>query len=454
MKTALSLGTYLLSAVLLASNAAAASQLATNAQKAAADLPRGCIVVAEQTSGGTPGFSVAGRQEPAGIPPERVIFEIGSISKIFTGILLAQAVIEKRVALDTTLRGLMGKERSFADANVAAITLKQLATHTSGLPRIPGNLLEGGAIADPYAHYDRARLDQYLGRAKLAHAAPFPSSYSNLGVGLLGDLLARLYGKTWEELVRERITKPLGMVDTCVALSAEQMRRLAPPYSGDRSEKPWHFLSLAGAGALHSTAADMVKFGEALRKPGSTSLQAAIEMIEQPQEGDSIGLCLQIQKLDGQTAFWFSGGTGGYRSWISANPSAEYVLVMLINNAALSPESVLTGVASHDTQKISTAPSDPALAAYVGDYDTGVKAGGTNIHYVFEARGSDLWMQITGQPFIPLSRHPATKDRFEYQPVKAEIQFARKNGEIVGATLFQQGMEIRATKLADRAKAR
>jgi CubicO group peptidase (beta-lactamase class C family) len=271
MKIALSLGTCLLSTLMWASEATTASQLAGNAQKAAANLPRGCIVVAEQTSGGTPEFSVAGRQEPAGVPPERVIFEIGSLSKIFTGILLAQAVIEKRVTLDTTLRDLMGKGRFFADANVAAITLRQLATHTSGLPRIPEDALEGGNPADPYAHYDRGRLDRYLGQAKLAHAAPFPSSYSNLGVGLLGDLLARLYGRTWEELVRERIARPLGLADTCVTLSSEQMTRLAPPYAGDRPMKPWHFLSLAGAGALHSTAADLVRFGEALRKPGSTS---------------------------------------------------------------------------------------------------------------------------------------------------------------------------------------
>jgi len=454
MKIAFSLGICLLSAAMLAANTTAASPLVENAQKAATNLPRGCIVLGEQTSGGTPGFSVAGHQEPAGILPERMIFEIGSLSKIFTGILLAQAVIEKRVTLDTTLRDLMGEGHSFADANVAAITLRQLATHTSGLPRMPDNVLDGGEPEDPYAHYDRARLDQYLGRAKLAHAAPFPSSYSNLGVGLLGDLLARLYGRTWGELVLERITKPLGMLDTCVTLSAEQKTRVAPPYAGDRPVKPWHFLSLAGAGALHSTAADLVKFGEALRKPGSTSLQAAIEMVEQPQEDGSIGLCLEILKLDGQNAFWFSGGTGGFTSWISVKPSAEYVLVMLINNAALTPESVLNGEASHDAQEIATAPPEPTLASYAGDYDTGVKSGTTHIHYLFETRGSDLWMQITGQPFIPLSRHPAMKDRFEYQPVNAEIQFDRVNGKILAATLFQQGMTIHAKKLPDKESAR
>jgi hypothetical protein len=135
-------------------------------------------------------------------------------------------------------------------------------------------------------------------------------------------------------------------------------------------------------------------------------------------------------------------------------PSAEYVLVMLINNAALAPESVLNGEASQAAQEIATTPPDATLAAYAGEYDTGVKSGTTPIHYLFEARGSDLWMQITGQPFIPLRRHPTMKDRFEYQPVNAEIQFDRVNGKIAAATLFQQGITIHAKRLADKDIAR
>jgi hypothetical protein len=116
---------------------------------------------------------------------------------------------------------------------------------------------------------------------------------------------------------------------------------------------------------------------------------------------------------------------------------------MLINNSALAPEDVLF-------EKPPSGPADPALADYVGEYDTGVKAGATDIHYTFEARGSELWMQITGQPFIPLTRHPRTKDRFEFEPVKAEIQFTRGRGGIDSATLFQAGLEVHAKRLSSQ----
>lgn len=437
--------------VLLSAANAAGSPLADSAKKAIEGLPRGCIVTAEQTAGGAPVYSVAGRLEPHGVPPEKVIFEIGSISKIFTGLLLAQSVIEKKVTLNTTLRELMGPRQSFADQNVAAITLKQLATHTSGLPRIPEDLLTGGDPADPYAHYDRRDLDAYLAQAKLARPPPFPSSYSNLGVGLLGDLLARLHGKSWEALVMERIARPLGMTDTCVTLTAEQKRRLAPPYAGDQATEPWTFASLAGAGALHSTAADMLRFGQALGRPETTPLKGAIEMIEQSHEGETLGLCLQITDFKDQRGYWFAGGTGGFRSWISVKAAAPHVVVILTNNSDVSPQDVLTGTAP---AKVQNTESDPALADYTGDYDTGVKAGGRAILYRFEGRGADLWMQITGQPFIQLARHPTQKDRFEFKPVKAEIQFTREKNKVIATTLFQQGMEIRARKLSGEVPSR
>jgi len=420
--------------------------IASRAQKAAAGLPRGCIVTAEQSGDGAPVFAIAGHNELAGVPPEKVIFEIGSISKVFTGMLLAQAVIEKKVTFETTLRELMGAGQSFADANVAAITLGQLATHTSGLPRIPDDLFPKGDTADPYARYDRAHLDAYLAKVHTAHAPPLPYSYSNLGVGLLGDLLARRYGKRWEELAVERVAKPLGLTDTCVQLSNEQKARLALPYAGDMPTKPWQFLALDGAGALHSTAADMLRFTQALGRPGTTSLKDVIEMTEQPRGDGSFGLCLPILKSNGQTSYWYAGGTGGFRSWISVKPASNHIVVMLINNSTLSPESVLTDAPA----KASAQTAAPALIVYVGEYDTGVKAGDTSIHYTFEARGSDLWMQITGQPAIQLERHPTMKDRFEFKPVNAEIQFRREKGTVVSTTLFQDGLEINARKLPAR----
>jgi hypothetical protein len=170
--------------------------------------------------------------------------------------------------------------------------------------------------------------------------------------------------------------------------------------------------------------------------------QGCIEMIEQPRADGDSGLCLQIMKLGTDSVYWFAGGTGGYRSWISASPADSRLMVILINNSALEAESVI------NPTEPSKEPADPSLAEFAGDYETSVQG----IHYHFEVRGSHLWLQITGQPSIELSRHPATKDRFEFKPVKAEIQFARRGGKIVSTTLFQEGIEVKAKKLSPRGK--
>lgn len=315
--------------------------LAERARLAAEKLPQGCIVMAEKTGEAAPVFSLAGKAEVAGTPPEKIVFEIGSISKIFTGLLLAQAVQSGKVRLDSTLREVMGKGQRFASEHVAAITLEQLATHTSGLPRLPDDLRGSADPADPYAHYDRRLLDGCVARATLAHAPPFASAYSNLGAGLLGDLLARVQGKSWEQLVIEHIAGPLGMKDTRVTLTAGQKNRLAPPYAGADRAEAWRFTALAGCGALHSTAADLLLLAQALSRPADSPLKSLIEMAEVPRDDGSVGLCLQILKQGGQAGFWHNGGTGGYRSWLSARPGSNRLVVMLINNSALSPETVM-----------------------------------------------------------------------------------------------------------------
>lgn len=421
--------------------------LKEQAKQAAAALPRGCIVTAEQTGDGPPVFALAGKDQPAGVAPEKVIFEIGSISKVFTGMLLAKAVLDKKVRLDSSLREVMGKGLVFSDANVAAITLEQLATHTSGLPRLPDNGMDNLDMADPYARYDRALLDAYLTKATLAHAPPFASEYSNLGAGLLGDLLARVYGRPWDELVVEFLSRPLGMKDTCVKLNDEQKRRFAPGFAGKEEAGPWSFQSMAGAGALRSTAADMLVLARAVAHPERTPLKEVIEVSLRARAGGKAGLGWQI--LPGKNkVIWHNGGTGGYSAWVSAKPVGSAKLgVILISNSEMMPEAVMLGSAEVKTPEPGAGPADPALAEFAGKYDTGVKAGVTSIFYTFEARGPALWMQITGQPAIPLERHAGTSDRFVFKPVRAEIQFNRRDGKIVSTTLFQAGLEIHAQKM-------
>ncbi|HEY5792345.1 MAG TPA: serine hydrolase [Chthoniobacterales bacterium] len=431
--------------LLLAGNcaapAAASKPLGEAAAGLAAQLPKGGIVTGE-SAGGPAAYALAGNVGVAGVPPERILFEIGSISKVFTGLLLAQAVVEGRVKLDAPIRDLLEPKQTFADARVGAITLRQLAAHTSGLPRLPEELDQGANPGDPYAHYDRARLEAGLARLQLAGDAPFPRSYSNYGAGLLGDLLSRLYGKPWETLVREKIAGPLGLPDTVVRLDADQQRRFAPPFSGNSPAHPWNLASLEGAGALRSTAADLMAFGAALLHPGQTPLREALELLLAPQSADgAIGLGISLSRLFGERGYEHSGGTGGFASGLYVLPESGSVKVILINNAVLSDGAVLA--ATH-----SSAPPRESARAFAADElaeFTGVYPLDSMSRFTLLLRGGQLWVRLSGQPFFPLHPH-ATPDRFFLKVVPAEIQFERKEGAIQSLTLFQNGRETQAAK--------
>jgi CubicO group peptidase (beta-lactamase class C family) len=431
---------------------AACAQAETKPLKAAAEeiakgLPAGVIVTAERVSEKVE-YSAAGRLEPKGTAPEAVIFEIGSITKVFTALLLAQATVEGKVTLETTVAQVMGPAQRFDDPRVGAITLRQLATHTSGLPRLPENLGKDAETADPYAHYDRARLEAGLQHTKLTDEGPFAMSYSNFGVGLLGELLAQRYGRPWASLIEEKITGPLHMTDTVVQLSASQLARLAPPYAGKKPDHPWHLNALAGAGALHSTAADLMKFGEALLAPEKSPLAPAISLLLRPQtKNGDIGLAISILKLDGETVYEHGGGTGGYRSDLRIVPARRAVSVLLVNNAALEPTTVFALARGekprlNESDKLLT---PEQLAAYEGTYRL------DNDHvFTMVRRDGALWTRLTGQPFNRLYPHEQT-DRFFFKVVPAELQFQRAGDKIVSVTLFQNGRELNAKRIDEPA---
>jgi len=229
----------------------------------AEELKKGAVATAEKRDGKW-AFAMAGQPfggEAGKVSAERVIFEIGSISKVFTGILLAQAVREGELGLEDTLK--MRLPASLQSAVIGAVTLRQLATHTSCLPRLPANM-DPDSMEDPYAGYGDEALFAYLASAELAGSLPCEAAYSNLGFGLLGVVLERAYGKSWASLVGTKIADPLGMVDTVQELSKDQKVRFAAPSAGFQEARPWTFQALAGAGALRSTLADMSRFADAL----------------------------------------------------------------------------------------------------------------------------------------------------------------------------------------------
>lgn len=430
----------------------AESPFLSAAKEEGGKLAAGCVIVAEVPPEGPPVYQLSGTDESVGVPPEHQIFEIGSISKVFTGLLLAIAESEGRVSPDTKLGDLLPPPSHYKDPAIAAITLRGLATHTSGLPRLPGNL-NPKIPNDPYAGYARKDLEDWLAMARLEGPSPHLSSYSNLGMGLLGDLLARVYGQTWEDLVKEKITRPLGMTDTVVTLSPEQAKRFVPPHAGKAPSTPWTFQALAGAGALRSTAADLVTFARALASPERTPLASALLLQRKPLaesgSGGRIGLALMLDKIDGEETLEHGGGTGGYRSYLQVFPGNGHARILLCNNAEFTPEAVLTKarpnkeIAIGKGKGVDAVPlTEDQLQCYRGVYALGQQAKIT----VVVSRGR-LRVRLTGQPFLPVFARG--HDRFYYDSVAAELQFEKNDDLCTSVTLHQNGKQLLARRTTD-----
>lgn len=421
----------------------------------AKELKAGCIVTGELADGKSQ-FALAGTAPDGGkgVPPEKLLFEIGSITKVFTGLLLAQAVVEKKVNLQTTVAEVLGKDVSFADPRVGAITLEQLSTHTSGLPRLPSNAAAGMVEGDPYANYDEKLLLAYLQGATLEGKAPYTLSYSNVGAGLLGYLLGRSYGTSWEALVMEKICLPLGLKDTVVDPRPGQV--IAPPYSADKPAKPWHLAAVSGAGALRSTAADMLKFGQALLRPEKTPLREALALAlvphaEAPGDGGHIGLGIFISRIAGEKMLHHDGGTGGYRSALQVIPGRNLVRVALINNATLGGSVVLAATADTPAKPAAKPKEIPLTAAKLAEYPGVYELDRDSRFTVLQEDGA-LWVRLTGQAFLRVV--PMAEDRFFYKAVAAELAFNRpdKAGAVHSLTLFQNGRELTARRTGDAPK--
>lgn len=268
-------------------------------------------------------------------PTNQTLYEIGSISKVFTSVLLADAVVQQQLKLDTTIGSLVdGLEKTSPD--IAAIYLQQLSNHVSGLPRLPGNWSPTNPN-DPYADYDRERLLTYLGDTVLLHEPSTHHQYSNLGVGLLGELITMQSNKPYADLLQARIAGPLQMNDTCIDVPESKLSRFSQPHFANLDVgHRWHFQALTGAGGIRSTTADMVKFIQANLDPPDNELGQALDLafekhLDATSKHRAMGLGWMIAG-DGTTR-WHNGQTGGYQSMMLVSRKLNAGVVLLSNTA-------------------------------------------------------------------------------------------------------------------------
>jgi CubicO group peptidase (beta-lactamase class C family) len=272
-------------------------------------------------------------------PDARSLFEIGSITKVFTATLLAGMVVDGEAGLDDPLAARLPAGVGVPARDGRQVTLADLATHSSGLPRLPEGLLSKGLLSDrhdPYANFGEEQLHRVLTTTRLRSRPGERFHYSNFGGALLGEALANTAGTTYAELVRRRIAGPLDMTDTVVELSDGQAARFAQGHTfGGRAAPAWHLPAFAGAGALRSTAADMLLFLRANLHLPADPLGAAVTLTHEPRlrvnRQMQIGLgwlCWERPK-SGLTIYWHNGGTGGFRSFAGFAPAAEVAVVVL-----------------------------------------------------------------------------------------------------------------------------
>jgi D-alanyl-D-alanine-carboxypeptidase/D-alanyl-D-alanine-endopeptidase len=282
---------------------------------------------------------IAGDAGAGGRPLGReTVFEIGSVTKTFTGALLADAVLRGEVKLEDPVAKYLSANVKMPVRGNRQITLLDLATHRSGLPRIATGF-DAPDPTNPYATFDDARLLAWLSGYELERPPGEKPEYSNVGTGLLGYALARAAGvKDFPQLVRQRILRPLGMRSTDFDRSRVPSEWLAKGHDDKGAVVPyWDVASLSGAGGLNSTIGDMLTYLEANIGRPKNRIERAMRMAHQPRAGftdGKIGLAWQIREKNGRTLLLHNGGTGGFSSVMAFDPKTGAGVVILANSAS------------------------------------------------------------------------------------------------------------------------
>ncbi|MEM9531270.1 MAG: serine hydrolase [Pseudomonadota bacterium] len=383
------------------------------------------------------GFGQLGRDDER-LPDGSSVFEIGSVSKIFTALLAQRQVDAGRATWDQTLAA--STDIEFADSAVGQITWQELATHSSGLPRLPDNMNAEDPL-DPYAGYGEAELFAYLSAMKPAELNK-TYEYSNLGMGLLGVLAAQAAGLPYHEALRRDVFAPLELNDTAVKLAPEQESRLAQGFSDGADMPRWGgFDALAGAGAVLSTVDDMLRFAsQNLAETGD--LAAALGAIRKPTGDGAMGRGWHINDSTSEAPIWWhNGGTGGYASTLALRPATAEAVVLL---TASTDYDGVTRLALAQLKGESPAPAAGGnFDAYVGAYEA---APGMVLTFFVE--DNQLFGQATGQGAFPLT--PGDEHQFTFAPADIAITFDEfGDDKAQRMVLLQAGRTTRAPRVAD-----
>ena len=410
------------------------------------------VVLVEGDQVTTRSFGLASKEGKAA-PDENTVFQIGSITKTFTGTLLADAVLRGRTTLATTVQSLLPEGVIMKQVGERPMTLGDLAMHRSGLPRLEPTFSPADP-ADPYADIDDARMWRTVSGLQPARAPGAAFEYSNLGFGLLGRLVAKVDGEPYPQLASERVFKPLGMASSAADLPDTLRKRAAQGYdSAGKPVKYWTFAAAPGLGAINSTAKDMTAYlranmAVAAKTAQDTPLHRAMALAQTPR-ADAMGAAkigLAWIAAPGGTSFAHDGGTYGFSSYIGFSADGKRGALVLANT--LNTE-LTSGLGLHILNpalplptivKIARLPAD-TLQAYVGSYSIGAA-----LSLTVSREGEQLSVLIAGQPASPV--FASAPDRFFYKGLPVTVDFDRNAaGQVVRLVFHQMGQRFRAPRI-------
>ena len=411
---------------------------------------------AEVISGIVVGIYDAGKLEiygfgkgPGGATPTgKTLFEIGSVTKVYTSLLLADAVQRHEVSLETAVADLLPPGVTVPVRDKQVITLRHLALHSSGLPRLPPAIAAHGDAPDPYAGYGEEQLYADLVRTQLDDTPGSKIEYSNYGAGLLGFALGRKLGGFGTAL-SDRVLHPLGLADTYLAVPSAASARRATGTNTDLAPVPaWTFDALAGAGALISSARDQLALIDAELDAASGSKQplrpamrfTQEEELEMPEAGaPNEGLGWQI---DAAGRFWHNGGTGGFHSFVGFDVKSRRGVVLLASTSTSVIDhfsDVIYKVLDGNAPKPPVMPTDAQLQPLVGHYDF------QGIKLEIQRAGKRLYVLGEGSPKVRLA--PISDHEFWVEELQSAA-IAERDGDKIKRLVFVIGdKSLAAAKL-------
>lgn len=379
--------------------------------------------------------------------PEALV-EIGSVTKAITGLVLADMVGKGEIRLEDTAASIAPPGARLPSGDARAITIRDLVTQSSGLPRMPPGYQWNDAT-NPYARFGVAELYESLARTEPARAPGAGFEYSNFGFMWLSELLGRRAGRDFEALARERVFVPLGITQAAVRLTPEQAKRMAQGHDLERRPVPaWDVpVPLAGVGGIRASTLEMLKLAEALAGRRASALDEAIARSRETlftSGRNTVAYAWAVIPQPAGAVYWHNGGTAGFHTMLAWSPTARRAAWVVADSPAVLDDLALNLVDDSipaKQRRVAIALEEKVLEEYVGRYE--LRPG---FEIAITRQAGRLFSQATGQPVFEVFAE--AKDRFFLRAFEAQLQFRRAPaGEVAGFTLLQGGREMPARRL-------